>query len=144
MENSRSAYVKKRIVRTGLICRTLVLAVPVLSRLLGGLRVDEFEIVLLMMLPVSCLFFTLLIKFVIRNKYLLKGVAFDNFYIVFGRLFLLALTLAEVLILVCKSLYGLPDDGIFYALIGFIESGFGIYAGFYLSDIFRAQNVEKF
>jgi len=137
MENNRSAYVKRRIIRTGLICRALVLTIPVISKIMSGLRVDEFKILMLLLLPVSCLYFTLLVKFVIRNKYLLKGAVLDNFYIVLGRSFLLVPTIAEILLILCKSLYGSPGEEILYGSIGLIECGLAIYAGFYLTEIFR-------
>ncbi|HZY39970.1 MAG TPA: hypothetical protein VFE53_25120 [Mucilaginibacter sp.] len=137
---SKEAFVKRRIVASGIIFRLLILFLPIVlykAPPVPGFRPDQFETLTCILLPLTCLFFTLFIKFIIQNRYQKPGNYLGPAFVSVGYFALLILTLAEAGFITWKAFDDtVIEDNNFYVLIAVFESAWGIYAGFYLSELF--------
>jgi hypothetical protein len=139
MEN-REAFVKRTVVIIGITMRTVIFLLPfVLYTALPvpGFRPDQFDTLLYILLPLTCLYYALFIKFIAQNRYQVAGRKLEDLPLNLGYFLLILLGIAELTLILWKAFDDtVLDDNKFFLLIALIESGFGIYAGLYLSDLF--------
>jgi hypothetical protein len=139
MQN-KEAFVRNNIVFIGLPFRIIILLLPFSPGIFGEaewFRLDEKYEMLSIILPVTALYFSLFIKFIIQNRYQRQGQSLGKLYIGAGFFALIILSCAEIFLVTYKGRdASIFDDERFFLLLGLFEAGFGIYAGFYLSDLF--------
>ena len=137
---NKEGYVKKAITITGILLRSLTIVLPLLlykATPVPGFRPDQFAILICLLLPISCLYITLFVKFISQNRYQLEGERLNQFNVNLGYFALLFLNLLELIFIIWKGMDNTVfEDNTFYILIAGFESCFGIYAGVYLSDLF--------
>jgi hypothetical protein len=140
---NREAYVKKAIVTIGIVLRLLMLIFPFIlykTMAVPGFRPDQFEVLLCIILPLSCLYLSLFLKFISQNRYQLEGEPLNQFKVNLAYVALLFLNLLELTVIFWKAMDStVLEDNNFYILIASVESCAGIYVGFYLSGLFNRQ-----
>jgi len=141
---SKEAYVKRRFVIAGIIARILLLVVPALlytALPVPGFRPDQFEILLCLVMPLTSLYLIFFVKFILQNRYQREGQVLEAGYVNIGYFLLLILNAGELAIVVWKGFDNtIFEDNNFFFLIAVFESGWGIFAGFYLSQLFGRIN----
>jgi hypothetical protein len=105
----------------------------------GGFLPNEFNTLLYILMPRSCLLLALFNKYIAQNRYQRPGPLLTGNYVGLGLFFLLFLHLAELSLIVYRGLYGSPEGGQFFLDIALLESCTAAYAGFYLSELFTSQ-----
>lgn len=144
MAKSKALFVKIRIVKMGLTMRILIIISSFFLKINGGFLPSEFRQFMYVMLPLSCFYMILFIRFIVKNayKYPEQGPADSNGYIQLGYYGLLILNIIEFLLILYRAFYSAPDLPDFILYVAVIESVFGI-AGFFISDIFSDTNNSK-
>ncbi|SDD78257.1 hypothetical protein SAMN05216464_102557 [Mucilaginibacter pineti] len=132
------ASLKIRLVKIGLTSRiTIVLSVFLLTKI-GGFSLTTFRELLYIVLPLSCLYITVFVRFIKSNlyRYQQKGQKLTARYINFSYYGLLALNVAEILLMCGEAFFSMPDLKNFFLYIVSIEFASGIFAGLYIVDLF--------
>ena len=132
-----SGLLKKTITYAVLICRLLVLSLLFIFETNGWLTETELHQLLCIILPISVLYGVFVIKFAfIRKRYFAAGNSISKGYFLWSCAPLILLHLLELTLILFKiAIYG-DNVGALYWWVAIIESVFGGYAGFYLSDLF--------
>lgn len=143
MRKYNESTVKIKMVKIGLVSRILILVAAFLLYKYGGFLTSTFTEFLYILLPVSCLYITLFIKFIIKNAYQYQdqGRPIKPEYISLGYYGLLALNVVEFMVILYKAFNfnpQMPVGDFFLYLVG-VEMLFGIFAGFYISDLFHTK-----
>jgi len=105
----------------------------------GGFLPDEFNTLLYILIPISCLLIAIFIKYIAQNRYQRPGPLLTGTYVGLGLFFLLFVHLAELCFIIYRGLYGSPEGDQFFLDIALLESCTAAYAGFYLSGLFAAS-----
>jgi hypothetical protein len=141
MAKNKEAFIRRNVVAIGSVFRFSIIVVPFFLEKSGFLP-DEFERLMYLLLPLSCVYFTFFIKFIIKGRYQKEGNELTKTYIGFGEIALLLLCITELSLIILRGLYDVAEGGQFFLLIALLESCFGIYAGFYLSDLFSYKTTR--
>ncbi len=141
MKNSNKLYLKINITKIGLTLRITILAFSFVLLVWGGFLRSEYFSLLFIMIPLNCFYTTLFAKFIIRNlyKYPNSGSIVNVRYRRFGYSGMLMINLVEILLIVIKGFFATPTTSLFLWFLVAIEGVFGLFAGFYISDLFAEQ-----
>ena len=136
----RETHLKHRLSKTILFFEILIILLLVLYYFLGGLTIPELTTLLGYFLPMTALYITVVIKFAHENRYLGSGDKVSTLFTSFTFYFILALFVLSILFVSLKALFNLIEfEGLKIVLL-IIQTGFGIYAGYFLTELFTKKS----
>lgn len=139
MKSNNKGLVRNKIMLAGIICRMTIIFSPIAFKIWGGLRWDEFIELLYITTPVSILYLTLFFKHRLKHPYHKKGQPLPDEYVGWGYNLILGFNVAEIALILARSLFSLPGIDWFYGMIWLVEIFLAGYAGSFLSVLFNDQ-----
>jgi len=138
----KEAFVRKRIVVLSLGSRLFVV-IATLGLHWCDFLFDEFGMLMYLMLPVTALYITVFLKFIIQNRYQRAGQQLAPAYAALGIITLLLLNAAELGVIILKSMNNsLIDNDTFFMWIALFEAGLSVFAGVYISELFTIKTRQ--
>ena len=129
-----------RISKLILLLGVLFLGELVGYSLMGGFTASEFTTLLGMCLPMLLLYLTVVIKFAYENRYLASGQKVRTIFSYISTFIILFLFITMMVVISLKALFNLVQfEHLKLALI-LIQSGFGIYGGYIVTEVFSKRD----
>lgn len=138
----KEGVLKKRIVSYVLICRLIILLSLIFLAEIGGFTKIELQHFFYLLIPLSCVYFAFVLKFILNNRYILKGKTIPNNYFLMGYPLLIAAYLLEMLLILAKALFNVLDNETMFTIVIGLECFLAVHCGWYLSYIFAKEISE--
>jgi hypothetical protein len=135
MSITKEAHLKTRIMRAVVVCRIIILTIPIPLYFLSGLLLHEFGALWCLIFPMTALYLTLFFKY-ISEQYQRPGKDINPEYVSLNYYLILLLNLFEITLILTRSLFSVPPWEWFIGMIAAAETLLGIFAGAYLSEMF--------
>ncbi|GAA4322810.1 hypothetical protein GCM10023149_23370 [Mucilaginibacter gynuensis] len=138
MPGYNEASLKIRLVKIGLTSRVFIVLSVFLLTNSGGFSLSTFRELIYIILPLSCLYVTLFLRFIKKNiyQYPNKGQKLTNSYINLSYYGLLTLNLLEIVLMFSQAFFSITDLKHFFLYIVSVEFVSGVFAGLYIVDLF--------
>jgi hypothetical protein len=135
-QNVNTGVLQKWLVYGILLCRFLVLFIIFALGRVDSLTEDQFSRLLFCVLPVSFLYFALVIRYLfVTKRYFDPGEVVSKSYFVLSYLPLVGLHLVEIMLIIFKSRLFVDIDNLYAGVTG-LDCMLAIYAGYHLSSVF--------
>jgi hypothetical protein len=144
MSGISKAFAKRNLLFAGVLARMAILTITMIFG--RDFRLDEFPEILIIQLPSSALYFTLLIVYLVRHAYRNQRTAkkVSRFYAWSGYVILIAITLAEAGLIYFKAQLSdnIPGDLPFYNYLLFTEALLAVFTAIYPSNLLVVAVVD--
>lgn len=134
---------KKRIAILILIFRFLMVLMLFILQYFGGLTEEEFWNTVYIVSPMSLLYLTVVLKFVLGNRYLIRGKMLSRGYVLLVFSAISVIYIVSFIMIILKGVFNLITEVAFYKIICGVESILAIYAGIFLSRLFAPLIKEN-
>ena len=144
MSEIPKSIAKRDVVFIGLICRVIIFLLPFLLTN-PGLRLDELPELVFILCPLTCLYFSLaifyLIKYVFRNQHPLRQLS--RGFVRAGYVILIGLHLIEITLITIRAFDRKPEHFQFFLSIAIAESLIASFSALSLAGLFLVKEDKK-